>query len=66
MPMHLKNLDKMEKNYKSELLKLTSEEDRKLSNHFQIFLGSDDFKDKFVLNLGWTFIYPVDGLWKKW
>ena len=30
MPVHLKILDKMEKNYKSELLKLTSEEDRKL------------------------------------
>ena len=28
--MHFKNLDKVEKNYKSELLKLTSEEDRKL------------------------------------
>ena len=30
MPVHLKILDKMEKNYKYELLKLTSEEDRKL------------------------------------
>ena len=30
MPVHLKILDKMEKNYKSKLLKLTSEEDRKL------------------------------------